>query len=105
MDQDMMKLWVRKQNLLCGALSFTVIFQKFVCLNTFNIFLVFFCNNMQTFELWINLLNPQSDQNLISPNSDTSESFTKVIRIKGSDRQSKLLWLLIEFSLSVLKKM
>ena len=31
---------------------------------------------MQTFELWINLLNPQSDQNLISPNSDTSESFT-----------------------------
>ena len=60
---------------------------------------------MQTFELWINLLNPQSDQNLISPNSDTSVSFTKVIRIKGSDRQSKLLWLLIEFSLSVLKKM
>ena len=51
MDLDMMKLWVRKQNLLCGALSFTVIFQKFVCLNTFNIFLVFFCNNMQTFEL------------------------------------------------------
>ena len=60
---------------------------------------------MQTFELWINLLNPWSDQNLISPKSDTPESFTKVIRIKGSDRQSKLLWLLIEFSLSVLKKM
>ena len=101
MDQDMMKLWVRKQNLLCGALSFTVIFQKFVCLNTFNIFLVFFCNNMQTFELWINLLNPQSDQNLISPNSDTSESFIKVIRIKGSDHQFKLLSLIVNWILLI----
>ena len=56
---------------------------------------------MQTFELWINPLNPQSDQNLISPNSDTSESFIKVIRIKGSDRQSKLLSLIVNWILLV----
>ena len=57
MDQDMMKLWVRKQNLLCGALSFTVIFQKFVCLSTFNIFFVFFFCNINIIIINNNIIN------------------------------------------------
>ena len=55
MDLDMMKLWVRKQNLLCGALSFTVIFQKFVCLSTFNIFVVFFSVTLTLLSLTLTL--------------------------------------------------
>ena len=30
----------------------------------------------------LNPLNPKSDQNLISPYSNTAESFTKIMRIK-----------------------
>ena len=50
------------------------------------------------------LLNPESVQQLISPNSDMAESFTKIMRIKEMIATPKKLWLFNKFSLSVLKE-
>ena len=50
-------------------------------------------------------LNPESDQHLISPNSNAAESFIEIMSYKGNNCQLKKLWLLNKFSFSVLKEM
>ena len=51
--------------------------------------------------MYLNPIKTKSDQHLISPYSNTSVSFVKIMIIIGNDRQPKRLWLLKEFSLSL----
>ena len=51
---------------------------------------------------FVNPSDPNSDQHVISPYNNTSETFTKIVRIKEMITN---LWLLEEFSLSALKGM
>ena len=53
----------------------------------------------------LNPLNPESDQHLISPNSNTAESFIEIMSYNRNYCQLKKLWLLKKFSLLVLKEM